>query len=102
MQVRKYSNHSKHLCIEERHLSRGTAYPKTAHAPCEDSDQRSSHYVLNGVMSYKISYINESRRQKTYLRTCVPSEDSDQPAHLRSLIRIFTGHMFDGHMLRPK
>ena len=29
-------------------------------------------------------------RQKTYLRTYLPSEDSDQPAHLRSLIRIFT------------
>ena len=100
MQVRKYSNHSKHLCIEERHLSRGTAYPKIAHAPSEDSDQRSSHYVWNGVRCNKISYIlvNESRRQKTYLRTCAPSEDSDQ----RSLIRIFTGHIFDGHTLRPK
>ena len=31
---------------------------------------------------------------KTYLRTCAPSEDSDQTAHLRSLIRIFTGHIF--------
>ena len=31
-----------------------------------------------------------ARRQKTYLRTCVPSENSDQLAHLRSLINIFT------------
>ena len=32
---------------------------------------------------------------KTYLRTCAPSEDSDQPVHSRSLIRIFTGHILD-------
>ena len=30
------------------------------------------------------------QRQKTYLRTCAPSEDSYQPAHSCSLIRIFT------------
>ena len=34
-------------------------------------------------------------RQKTCLRTSAPSEDSDQPAHSRSLIRIFTGHILD-------
>ena len=28
---------------------------------------------------------------KRYLRTCAPSEDSDQPAHSHSLIRIFIG-----------
>ena len=28
--------------------------------------------------------------------TYVPSEDSDQPAHSRSLIRIFAGHITDG------
>ena len=33
--------------------------------------------------------------QKTYLRTCAPSEDSDQPAHSRSLIRIFTGRILE-------
>ena len=26
-------------------------------------------------------------------KTCATSEDSDQPAHLHSLIRIFAGHM---------
>ena len=30
------------------------------------------------------------QRQKAYIRTCVPSEDSDQPAHSRCLIRILT------------
>ena len=28
----------------------------------------------------------------SYKIACVPSEDSDQPAHPRSLIRVFTGH----------
>ena len=32
----------------------------------------------------------ELQHQKVYLQTCGPSEDSDQPAHLRSLIKIFT------------
>ena len=33
--------------------------------------------------------------QKTYLRTCAPSEDSDQSAHSRSLIKVFTGRILD-------
>ena len=37
----------------------------------------------------------EPQRQKTYLRTCAPSEDSDQPAHSRSLIRTFTRRILD-------
>ena len=39
----------------------------------------------------------ESQREKTYLRKCAPSEDSDQPAHLCSLIRIFTVRILDTH-----
>ena len=30
-----------------------------------------------------------------YKIECAPSEDSDQPAHPRSLIRVFTGHCVD-------
>ena len=30
-----------------------------------------------------------------YLLTCVPSKDSDQTAHARSLIRIFAGRTTD-------
>ena len=37
----------------------------------------------------------EPLRQKTYLRACAPSEDSDQTAHSRSLIRIFTGRILN-------
>ena len=32
---------------------------------------------------------------KTFFLTCAPSEDSDQPAHSRSLIRIFAGRIWD-------
>ena len=35
------------------------------------------------------------QRRKTYLCTCAPSEDSDQPAHSHRLIRIFTGRILD-------
>ena len=35
--------------------------------------------------------ISEPQHQKKYLRTCANSEYSDQPAHSRSLMRIFTG-----------
>ena len=31
----------------------------------------------------------EPTHDKTYNKTCATSEDSDQPAHLRSLIRVF-------------
>ena len=37
----------------------------------------------------------EPQRQKTYLQTCVPSNDSDRPAHSCNLIRIFTGRNLD-------
>ena len=39
--------------------------------------------------------VSEVQRQKTYLRTCALSEDSDQTAQSRSLIRIFTEHIMD-------
>ena len=32
---------------------------------------------------------NEPQRKKTYQLTCAPNEDSNQPAHPRSLIRVF-------------
>ena len=34
----------------------------------------------------------EPRHDKTNKLTCVPSEDSDQPGHVPSLIRIFAMH----------
>ena len=35
--------------------------------------------------------INKPAHDKTYNKTCATSEDSDQPAHPRSLIRVFAG-----------
>ena len=39
--------------------------------------------------------LNEPHYQKILLRTCAPSEDSDQTAHPRSLIRIFSGRFWE-------
>ena len=39
-----------------------------------------SEQVLFSLSIYSTVAI-ELKREKTYLRTCVPSEDSDQPAH---------------------
>ena len=39
--------------------------------------------------------LNEAQRTKTYLRIYAHSEDSDQIAHSRSLIKIFTEHISD-------
>ena len=35
----------------------------------------------------------EPVHDKTYIKTCATSEDSDQPTHLRSLIRVFADRM---------
>ena len=47
--------------------------------------------VENFVLLLFNYYTFEPQRQKTHLRVCAPSEDSDQTAHSRSLIRIFNG-----------
>ena len=36
---------------------------------------------------------NEPHRDKTNKMTCAPSEDSDQPGHPPSLIRVFAVHL---------
>ena len=41
-------------------------------------------------LNRRVFIMYEPLRQKTYLRTCAPSEDLDQLAHSRCLIRIFT------------
>ena len=35
----------------------------------------------------------DQRMKKNYNKTCATSEDSDQPGHLRSLIRVFADRM---------
>ena len=37
--------------------------------------------------------IFEPKRQKTYLLQCIPNKDFNQPAHPRSLIKVFVVHM---------
>ena len=43
--------------------------------------------------SYVLHYNIEPAHNKTYNKTCATSEDSDQPAHLRSLIEVFAERM---------
>ena len=44
---------------------------------------------LQGILT------NEPGNSISHNIACVPSEDSDQPAHPRSLIRVFAGHSVD-------
>ena len=40
-------------------------------------------------------HLSRNVRKRTFEYMCVPSEDSDQSAHLHCLMRIFTGLIFD-------
>ena len=53
------------------------------------------HPVFRFHLHLSLVKHNLTRRQKMYLRTCAPTEDSDQPAHSRSLIRILIGWDLD-------
>ena len=91
----------------------GRHRPRLAQFFCIGPDQflipfamrTSQSYPLNSLrLCLKITFsldaapVHEPQRQKTYLLPCAPSEDSDQPAHSRSLIRIFTGHIWIARM----
>ena len=53
---------------------------------------RFKRFLIRGTIKFQVSpHPSESQRQKTYLQICELSEDSDQPVHSHSLIRIFTG-----------
>ena len=58
-------------------------------------DQRASSHNPMIAFAILLQNILEQRSLNTYLRKCAPREDSDQPAHSRSLIRIFTGRILD-------
>ena len=51
-----------------------------------------SAYTRRYVFAWR-GPINELKREKTYLLTCASNEDSNQPAHPRSLIRVFIVRM---------
>ena len=40
-----------------------------------------------------VQITNEPAHDKTYNKSCATSDDSDQPAHTRSLIRVFADRM---------
>ena len=48
-------------------------------------------HALNIMLFYSHSVftLNEPQREKTYLLICAPNNDTNQFAHLRSLIRVF-------------
>ena len=45
------------------------------------------------IAGLRVSYAFEPSRDKTNKMACAPSEDSDQPKHSPSLIRVFTVRM---------
>ena len=53
--------------------------------------------VLSCTGSFVIDNMTVNTRNKI---SCVPREDSDQPAHSRSLIRIFTGRILDSQTFK--
>ena len=61
---------------------------------CSDRSELSP--VAYGVRAFLFTFcIIRTPKWEMYLWTCAPSEDSDQLAHSRSLIRIFTGRILD-------
>ena len=48
-------------------------------------------YMFSEICHWLVLF--ESHREKTYLLTCAPNEDSYQPVHPRSLIRVFVVRM---------
>ena len=59
--------------------------------------QSQSLVRVSTVCSYILKILKSHNVKK---RTCAPSEDSDQPADSRSLIRIFTARIFDSQMMQ--
>ena len=52
-------------------------------------------FFLYFFSKFLLRPIYEPQCQKTYLRTCSPSEESDQPAHSQNLIRILTRRILE-------
>ena len=55
------------------------------------NDQSFNDRLTNDIVSFEQL---GPERQKLYVRTCAPSEDSDLHRHAHNLIRIFTGSIF--------
>ena len=50
-------------------------------------------YIRVETVGLRLNKTYEPAHDKTYNKTCATSEDSDQPAHPRSLIRVFVDPM---------
>ena len=46
-------------------------------------------FAFNASVGGIYCFTNEQQCEETNLLTCAPNEDSNQPAHPRSLIRVF-------------
>ena len=57
-----------------------------------EKDQKKEQAKVKKVMSISPAFAFEPPHDKTSKMTCEPSEDSDQPGHLPSLIRVFVVH----------
>ena len=51
------------------------------------------HLIYNLLSSAFVQNQESQKREETYLRRCAPIEDSNQPAHPRSLIKVFVVRM---------
>ena len=58
-----------------------------------DLDSLCPHMPWGPTFHEKVLHIFEPAHDKTYNKTCTTSEDSDQTAHPRSLIRVFADRM---------
>ena len=65
---------------------------------CADQEQQQHKYVANHSEAYK-TCTDEPPHNKTNKVICAPSEDSDQPGHPPSLIRVFAVRMKKGWVL---
>ena len=50
-------------------------------------------YIANEVWKYVKQALNDLRHEISNNVVCVTSKASDQPAHMRSLIRAFASHL---------
>ena len=86
--------HLSAFCLVARHLLK-MALTSPGNLMKKGNGGHSNYYVSDLDTVDRGQVTMEPWRQKAYIQTCAHSEDSDQPAHSRSLIRIFTGRILD-------
>ena len=61
--------------------------------PANATKQKSKQIMTDSTQSTQTKETNEPAHDKTYKMACAPSEDSDQPGHPPSLIRVLAVRM---------